>query len=149
MSLKACDEGLKLKLLSVYPNVVFSPLDRALEVSASQSGVVQDEDPTKVDTDNPEDAKFESNGELIGEAITNIPDTYSGDEDRKHNLVVKFPLIAFDRISQLYSEEYGVNDPIRREGRWVYETQERERSFSVDIKYQIDIISDRRYEIVS
>ena len=99
MSLKALDEALTKKLQGIYPNTVFSPLDRALEVSADKKANVT-MDGTGTSYDSEPTSENELNGKVNGDSVIHIPYTYSGNDSRIYRLVVKFPLIAFDRLKK-------------------------------------------------
>ena len=145
MSLKAADLGMKTKLEEVYPNVVFGPAERTFEISADTNVtiVLSNDEQSKS-----QDQVLVQNGTTKGEAIESIPYEYRGEQpSRQNNLVVKFPLIAFDRISNSYAEEGNDNYAIKVRGSFITDEKVREKSFGVDIVYQIDVISDRRYEV--
>ena len=145
MSLKAADEGLKKKLENIYPNVIFAPSERAFEVSADSHNEAIISDGT---TSEVADYILEQDGHVQDEAIQGVPYTYKGKSpNRTSSGVVKFPLIAFDRLSNPYSEGYDIVDQMHRTGPYWSDEQSREKSFSADLNYQIDIISDRRVDV--
>lgn len=150
MSLEYVDKALKKKLKSVYPNVIFGPLSKALDDSTDTCGdVVSD---GKLVSSDPNLYEIINNENINPVACLGVPSTYAGisDEntnDRREKNVVKFPLIAFDRINNPFALDYSANDPMVRKGRFVVESESRERAFPVTPQYQIDIISDRRVEV--
>lgn len=145
------DIGVVNKIKAVYPNVVFGPLSRALQLDAMSevdyvdiNGLVQTSDYNDWEV-NPN----ESNNP-IATGDTAVSD-YGSDRTSK-NRAVAFPLIAIDRINNGLALQDAANDPYIRKG-WQRGRDlttmrgDRERAFPVEPIYQIDIISNRRYEV--
>lgn len=145
MSLEATDKALKDKLSSVYPNVVFGPLQDALKNSIENRVPQKSVDSAEiltVETDNYSVEQTEKKEHL---GISNPPVYKNNPDKTEESYVVKFPMIAFDRINNPFGTEFFGNDPSIRRGR--FNGIVRERAFPVTPQYQIDIISDRRHEV--
>lgn len=120
MSLEAYDKAMFEKVKTVYPNTVFSPMTKALEVSAKTESITEDGD-----------------GSTVG--VNSYRDQ-----------MVAFPLIAIDRVNQSFAMyEQQRNDPAIRRGRFVLhdDEPEREHTFPVTLNYQIDVLSNERREV--
>lgn len=118
MSLEKFDQALKEKLLSVYPNVIFSSLSEAIKHSADNE--------IKSQT-----AEGENRDKKKSEKIVSLP-------------LIAFDRInnpfAFERAAN--------DPSIRRGRRRIREEElVGEKAFPVDIHYQIDIVSDKRREV--
>lgn len=144
MSLLSLDVGVVLKIWEVYPNIVFGPLSRAFGNSATENNEVMNEVLKRVKGN---DGKVTIKENTNKTACVGVPPLYEGDEDRRYNNVVRFPMIAIDRINNPFGIEWMANDPMTRRGRFVVDDKKRLRAFPCTPMYQIDIISDRRVEV--
>lgn len=146
MSLKCFDEAMKKKLKDVFPNVVFGPLSKAFNNNADSENVVLDENTGGViEEDN--DVFVVKDKQTVNRHATETYTKTYGDETTHMQGVVGLPMIAVDRINNQYEFEFQANDPLTRKGRWVSEDVVLERALPCLLTYQIDIVSDRRFEV--
>lgn len=145
MSLKCMDKAVVTKIKSVYPNVVFGPLSRALQLDAdtkvdyNDEGLVRTSDPYDWEVNPRENENPKAAGPHGAHDF--------GSKRTSKNGVVAFPLIAIDRINNPFDFTGSANDPLIRRGWKAYMNGTAEMALPVLPMYQIDVISNSRYEV--
>lgn len=144
MSLACVDEALTEKLKSVYPNVYFGPLFRVLEKDAFDNKKKFSEDLITTEEDTQKSQVIDRDSKNTVANKTSSKQYKQG----KNQHIIAFPMIAFDRMNNPFGFQYRANDPAIRRGRFLGKEESlRERAFPVTPLYQIDVISDRRFEV--